>query len=72
MYPRGLHATYAVGHYDPQQEGDCELDPVVAVKMHLRQQVGKRNTDKGACRKSQGRGHHVVAAISQDIDAKEK
>ena len=72
MNPGGFNTAYPISHYDAQQESDGELDPIVAVKVYLWQQVRKSNTDKGTCRKSQGRGHHVIAAVSQEINTKEK
>ena len=44
-----------------QQEEQGQSQAVVAVKLHLRQQITQRDTDKGAGRKSQaGRQQTVV------------
>src|SRR6516165_10793996 len=48
---------------DASHEGQEERNAVVAVKLDLRQQVGKRDEQKGACREGQGRSGQLVAEI---------
>ena len=68
----GLHAADSVCQGDTEKEGQGQLGPVVAVKVHFRQQVAEGNTDERPCGKRQGGGNQVVATVGQHIHTVKK
>ena len=68
----------ALHHRDPPRDGysQCkccrEEEPVVAVKFHLREQIGRRNAEEGACRQRQSDAEQGAAVAAEELQAEEE